>query len=99
MARLGLLVFKLICYLALLAVLAGIASLVFVSTMDVCPRLDEGDIACTNPFYESLASFGMVVVLATVFTGLPGLLALGGVVFLIRDLLNLRRRSAPPKQH
>ena len=94
MQRILWLLFKFVSYLALLIVAAGIASLVLVFKLDVCPRLDEGGITCVTPFYEQIASFGVGVALATVFTGLPGLLAIAGVVFLVRDLLSLARRKA-----
>ena len=93
MARVLLLILKLLCYLALLVVLAGIGSLVLVIKLNECPMLMEGEVSCATPFFESVASFGMAVVLTTVFTGLPGLFAVGGLVFLIRDLLHLRRKS------
>ena len=85
---------RLICYGALIVVLAGLASLVFVSKMNVCPTLDESQIACTTAFYESLASFGMSVVLISVFTGLPGLLAIAGLIMLGYDVGLLARSRA-----
>ena len=84
---------RLICYGALVIVLAGLASLVFVTEMGVCPSLDESQIACSAPFYERIASFGMSVVLISVFTGLPGLLAIAGLVMLGYDVGNLLSRS------
>jgi hypothetical protein len=94
MARVLLFILKLPCYLALLIVLAGIASLVLVSVLDVCPMLNEGGISCATPFFESIATFGMTIVVMTAFTLWPALLAMGGLVFLIWDLLHLRRKSA-----
>jgi hypothetical protein len=84
--------FKILCYLALACELAAIACLALVTELGVCPRLDEGGIECVSPIYESIASFGTAVVLMTVFTGLPGLLALGGIVFLVVGLVRRRRR-------
>jgi hypothetical protein len=81
---------KLICYAALAFVAAGIAALVFVSQMGGCPRLDEGSVQCISPFYESLGSYGLGIVMVSAFTGLPALLAIGGLVFLIRDLMRWR---------
>src|ERR1700724_2357050 len=91
MMRLLILLLKLVCYVALGLVLAGIAALVFVTKMGLCPRLDEGAVECVSPFAESLGNFGLGVVLVTAFTGLPGLLAIAGLVILIRDLLRWRR--------
>ncbi len=84
------LILKLLCYAALALVLAGIAALVYVTKTGGCPRLDEGAVQCISPFYESLGNFGQGVVLVTAFTGLPGLLAIAGLVFLVRDFLRWR---------
>jgi hypothetical protein len=85
---------KILCYLALACEIAAAASLALVSKLGVCPRLDEGGIECVSPFYESIAGFGATVVLMTVFTGIPGLLALGAIVFLIVGVVR-RWRSRP----
>jgi hypothetical protein len=79
---------KLLCYIALAVVLAGIAATVFVSKMGGCPRFDEGAVECVSPFYEQLGYFGLAVLLSSFLTGLP---AVAGLVFLIRDLLHWRR--------
>jgi len=84
---------RLACYGGLLFVVTGIASLVFVSTLGVCPELNEGNIRCDTQFYKEIADYAMVVLLLTVFTGIPGLLAIGGVVFAFFDVRALRRRS------
>jgi len=85
-------IIKWICIAALILVAAGIGSLVLVSLSGVCPVLNEGNISCTAPSYQALAEFGMAVLLLTVFTGLPALLAFGGLVFLVRDTMAWRRR-------
>ncbi|MFI5014996.1 MAG: hypothetical protein ACHQAY_21895 [Hyphomicrobiales bacterium] len=82
--RLLILLLKAVSYLALALVSAGIGALVFVAETGLCPRLDEGAVDCVSPFAERLGNFGLGVVLAIVFTGLPGLLAVAGLVFLIR---------------
>jgi hypothetical protein len=94
MGRVLFILFKAACYLTLVFVVAGVASLVVVTELGVCPRLNEGGISCISPGYEGLAKFGLTVVLGSVFTGLPALLALAGLVFLVRDLLRWRSRRA-----
>jgi len=74
------------CYAALALVVSGIAALVFVIKTGGCPRLDEGSVECISPFYEAVGGYGVSVLLATVFTGLPGILALAGLVMLIRGI-------------
>ena len=83
---------KIICYVALGALLAGFAVLAFLGALDICPRLDEGGISCVSPAFEVIASIAMAIVLLSVFMGLPGLLALGGLIFLAFDLLHLWRK-------
>ncbi|MFI4996009.1 MAG: hypothetical protein ACHQAQ_09530 [Hyphomicrobiales bacterium] len=85
------LILKLLCYAALGLLLAGIAALVYVAKTGGCPRFDEGAVECISPFYQSLGNFGEGVVLVTAFTGLPGFLAIAGLVFLVRDVLRWRR--------
>ena len=80
---------KIICYVALGALLAGFAVL---AARDICPRLDEGGIACVSPVFEVIASIAMAIVLLSVFTGLPAVLALGGLIFLAFDLLRRWRK-------
>ena len=89
-------VFRVLCYGALVFVLAGFGSLILVSVLDVCPVLNEGGIRCNTPLYQSIAEFGVTAMLLTVFTGLPGLLAMGGAFFLFRGILRWARgRRAP----
>ena len=83
---------KLACIAALIIVVAGIGSLVYVSAIGACPTLNEGGIRCVTPAYQSVAEYGMTVLLLTVFTGIPGLMAIGGMIFLVRDLMAWRRR-------
>jgi hypothetical protein len=93
MGRILLVALKIVCYLGLAFVLAGIGSLVLVSRLGVCPQLNEGGVSCTTPLYESIAGFGMGVMLITAFGVVPALLALGGLVYLVRDLWRWRRRG------
>jgi hypothetical protein len=86
--------FKIVCYLALACELAAFGSLTALHSLGVCPTINEGGIECTAPAYESIASFGVMVVLMTVFTGVPGLLAIAGIVFLILWLVRRWRRIA-----
>ena len=85
-------ILKVVCYVALGALLAGFAILAFLGALDICPRLDEGGISCVSPAFEVIASMAMAIVLLSVFTGLPALLALGGLIFLAFDLLRRRRK-------
>ncbi len=89
------LIFRLICYVALAVVLSGFAALALVSLLGACPNLSTGSVSCTSPFYQSVAEYGISIVLVTVFTGLPGLLAIAGAVFAIRKVYLWRTSGAP----
>lgn len=77
---------RIICYLALAAVVLGIGGMYILSATGACPRISTGGIACTTDFYTQLAEFSMTIMLLTVFTGVPALLAMAGVIFLLYDL-------------
>ncbi|WP_421856992.1 hypothetical protein [Oricola sp.] len=87
------LLFRWLCYAALAYVVAGFGSLILLSLMDVCPRLDTGAIECVSETYTSIAKFGMGAALISVFTGLPLLLALLGLFFLLRWLVKTLSKS------
>lgn len=86
------LVFRVVCYCALALVVAGFGSFMVLGALDVCPRLDTGSIQCNMPFQEEVAHFGMGVMLISVFTGAPLLLAMAGLFFAVRGLY---RRFGP----
>src|SRR5262245_48253705 len=62
-------ILKIICYVALGALLAGFAVLSFLGGLDICPRLDEGGISCVSPGFEVIASIAMAIVFAELLHG------------------------------
>jgi hypothetical protein len=92
--RILLVAFRIVCYVGLAIVVAGIGSLVLVSRTGVCPQLTEGGISCISPLYEGIANFGMGVLLATAFGFVPAVLAIAGLLFLIRDVWRWWRGGA-----
>ena len=78
-------ILRVVCYLALAIVAAGIISLSGVFALDLCKQ-SGGTVTCSDPFYRKMYEFGFTVVLMSVFTGLPALLAIGGLVFAVRDI-------------
>lgn len=87
--------FQLLCVAALIFVVSGIVAMIIASTSGECPVLNEGNIRCNSPGYQSMAEHGMMVLLLTVFTGFPGLLAMAGIFFIIRAIIKWRRGPAP----
>ncbi len=84
------LLLRLVCYAALILVVLGFGSVIVLSLTQACSRIDTGAIVCSSETYKQIGEFGMGVMLVTVFTGLPMLLALGGVFFLIRKIYRWR---------
>lgn len=90
------LVLRLICYLTLAAVISSFAALVILTQTGACSSITTGGITCDTPLAKELAGLGLGIVLLTVFTGVPALLAMAGVVFLLYDIFlwRARRNSA-----
>ena len=80
------LLLRLICYAVLVLVLLGFGSVVVLSLTGACPRIDTGAIVCNSDTYKQIGQFGMGVMLVTAFTGIPALMAIAGVAFLIRKI-------------
>ncbi len=86
------LLFELVCYAALVFVLSGIVALIYVQAGGLCPRFDTGSVSCVTPQAKSIANWAMTVLLLTVFTGFPGLLAIAGVIFGLKRIGRWRGR-------
>ncbi len=80
------LLLRLICYPALAIVLAAGAALIAVKVNGQCPPLTEIGVTCATKFSQRLADFGLAVGVFTLDTGVPIVLAVGGLIFLLRDL-------------
>ena len=87
------LLLRLLCYAALAVVVLGFGSVILLSVTGACSRIDTGGIVCISETYRQLGEFGMGVMLTTVLTGVPAVLALAGVFFLARKIYR-RRVSA-----
>ena len=87
------------CYAVLGFVIAGALSLIAPFMLGLCRNASGGTVSCTDPFYRQMFEFGFGVVLMSIFTGVPALIALAGLVFASIDLTRyFRSRSARRKQ-
>jgi hypothetical protein len=84
------LLLRIVCYPALAIVLAGGFALIFVSVNGQCPPISEIGVTCVTKFSQSLADFGLMVGGFTLDTGFPIVLAVGGLIFLMRDAWSKR---------
>lgn len=81
---------RILCYVSLAAVAWAFVAMQILLGGD-CPRIDTGAVICNTPAAQETANMALSVVLVTFFTGVPALLALGGLVFLVKDLWRLFR--------
>lgn len=78
---------RIICYPALAIVLAAGLALIFVSFNGQCPRINSGiGVTCATRFSQALADFGLAVMGYTLDRGFPIVLAVGGLIFFMRDM-------------
>jgi hypothetical protein len=79
------LLLRLICYPAfVIAVAAGVALLI-VRVNGQCSAIGEMGVTCVSKFSQRLADFGFAVATFTLDTGFLIVLAVGGLIFLMRD--------------
>jgi hypothetical protein len=60
--------------------------LIVISVNGQCPPINEVGVTCATKFSQRLADFGLAVAAFALDTGVPVLLAVGGLIFLMRDL-------------
>ncbi len=87
------LLLRLICYPALAIVMVAGGALITVKVNGQCPPLTEIGVTCATKFSQLLADFGLAVGVFTLDTGVPLVLAVGGLILLLRDV----RRSRPSR--
>jgi hypothetical protein len=88
------LLLRLICYPALAVVAAAAIALVIVKVNGQCPPLTEIGVTCATRLSQRLADYALAVGVFTLDTGLPIVLAAGGLIFLLRDVRRRRTRNA-----
>ena len=91
------LLLRLICYPALAIVLAAGAALIVISVNGQCPPINEAGVTCATKFSQRLADFGFGVAGVVLDDGYPIVLAVGGLIFLMRDVRR-KTNQAPSNQ-
>ena len=87
------LLLRLICYPALVMAFAAGAALIAVSVNGQCSPVSEIGMTCTTKFSQRLADFGLAVAGFVLDTGVPLVLAVGGLIFLMRDVRRKANRA------
>ena len=93
MARLFWIIARIVGYAMLGLVVAGSLSLILPFALDFCQNQSGGIITCSDPIYRDIFEFGFTVVMMSVFTGAPMLLALVGLAFVVTDIIKAMRKS------
>lgn len=86
---------RVLCYASLAVVVWAFVTVQWLLGGD-CPTIHTGAVICNTPEAQETANTALGVILVTVFTGVPALLALGGLVFLVKDLWRLVRGKRDP---
>jgi len=87
------LLLRLICYPTLAIVLAAGAALIVISVNGQCPPINEAGVTCATKFSQRLADFGLTVASFALDTGFPVVLAVGGLIYLMRDVRRKTNRA------
>ncbi len=84
-----------LCYFAFAAVGTSILIITITETFNLCPGFSANTgLSCGGAWYEGLANAAMGLVLASLVSVVPALLAIAGLIFAIVDLVRWRRRRA-----
>ena len=79
-------IFEYICYIALVILLAAGLGYGFLHLLGECQNYLLDAKSCSSGFYENIASFSYTIILGTLFTFFPLILALGGVFWILRNI-------------
>ena len=80
------LLLRLICYPALAILVAAGLALIVVKVNGQCPPLTEIGVTCVTQLSQRLADFGLAIGVFALETGVPIVLAVGGLILLFRDV-------------
>jgi hypothetical protein len=86
--------YKGLSYAALAAFAGSFAIIGILSAADLCSRVDQGRVVCETLVLSRIAEAATAVILLSVFTLAPLVLAMSGLIFLVRGVI--RRRRARP---
>ena len=85
-------ILRVVCSVALAIMLFGVVVLFLPIAMEHCKSANGGIVKCTSPTCRWFFETDFTIVMRGVFTGLPTLLALGGLAFLVLDVRNWSKR-------
>ena len=79
-----------VCIAMLFVVIVGFALLYLLPALGFCSRIDASGIDCSGSISQGLAEFALTVLITSLFTGVPLLLALIGAIVLAHRIIRKR---------
>jgi hypothetical protein len=79
-------IFEFVCYIALVILIAAGLGYGFLYLMGECQHFLAEASTCSSGFYSKIAEFTYTVILGTLFSFFPLILALGGIFWILRNI-------------
>ncbi|WP_137044874.1 hypothetical protein [Pseudolabrys sp. FHR47] len=88
-------ILRMLCYVAFAVVGAATLVIAVTETFNLCPGFSANTgLSCGGAWYEGLANAAMGLVMLSLLSLVPAVLAIAGLIFAIVDLVRWRRRRA-----
>jgi hypothetical protein len=88
-------IFRYLCYAALAVVGAAVLVVTLNETFAICTGFSANvGLTCGGAWHEGLFNFAMGIVMISVLSLVPAVLAIAGLIFAVGDLVRWRRRRA-----
>lgn len=93
--RIFLRLLRYLCYFALAVVGSAVVIVTITETFNLCPGFSANTgLSCSIDAIEGIANVAMGIVMLSLLSVVPALLAIAGLIFAIVDLVRWRRRAA-----
>jgi len=87
--------FRLVCYAALAVIGAAVLVVALTEAFNLCPGYSANTgLSCGGAWYEGLANVAMGIVMMSLLTLVPAVLAVAGLIFAVIALVRRRRAGA-----
>lgn len=83
-----------VCYIALAVVGTATAITIALDSFNICPNLSETGLHCKVKAVEGIGNVAFGIVMVSVFSVVPAVLAIAGLVFAAIDLVRRARRAS-----
>ena len=93
--RTALLLFRYVSYVALAVVGSATLLILLFDALNLCPGFSANTgLSCGGAWYEGLANIAMGIVMMSLLSLVPAVLAIAGLIFAVKDLVRRRRARA-----